>query len=273
MNQTMMIRIAETQAAERRKSDAPPTPKADFEAVRDASFQLQRAAQRVLDSDARQGRDAVAEIARRHPEMQTVIGYLVADGERAARTDLDEAEASVRSVISERLNPHSHVPERLETQRDEALDQASTLDGTATTAQELRSSGTWQGEAAQAYRTTAATQVGALEEYSSITRESASYLDEAALLHRATFFLCAESLRTAARQIEALSNSDAGHLFSRTRQAISLLNSAAGQLSRDIDGALHGAPASELARGMERLARGTEFLTGAEWPKGGEPTA
>lgn len=272
MTQKHIVKLVQAQAAERKSNEAPPPPTADFDAVRDASFQVQRAAQRVLDADARQGRDAVAEIARRHPEMQTVIGYLVADGERGARTDLDAAIAAVSEIISERLNPHSHVPERLETQRDEVLDQARALNDTVATAQELRSSGTWQGQAAEAYRTTAAGQVGALEEYTSITHESADYLDDAALLHRATFFLCAESLRTAATQIEALSSGDAGHLFARARQAIALLNRAAGQLSRDIDGSLHGAPASELARGMERLARGSEFLTRAEWPQGGEPT-
>ncbi|MFD0867422.1 hypothetical protein ACFQ06_16635, partial [Tessaracoccus lubricantis] len=217
MTRTLVIRLAQKEASQlRQQGVGPDLPKADFDAVRDATSELQRAAQRVLEADLRQGRDAVAEIARQHPEMQTLVGYLVADGERAARADLDEAVESLRELVADRLSPHASVPERLETQRDEVLAQAQQLDEASLTAEELTASGTWQGEAAAAYRSAAQLQAGALEEYAAVTRASAAYLADAALLHRATFYLCAESLREAAAQVLALVGGDAAHLFART---------------------------------------------------------
>lgn len=268
---TLVMRLAQVQASLLRQQDANATaPKADFDAVRDATWGLQRSAQRVLDADLRQSREAVAEIARQHPEMQTIIGYLVADGERAARADLEEAVGELRSAVNSRLNPHSPVPTRLETQQGEVLAQADHLDGALRTARELQDCGTWQGEAAQAYRTSADTQAGALQEYAAVTRASAEYLGQAALLHRATFFLCAESLKAAAAQIDVLVAGDAGHLFARTRRAIAQVHRATSQLGRDLDGALQGTPALDLARGLEDLVQGAEILKGS-WPQGGEP--
>ncbi|MBB1508394.1 hypothetical protein [Tessaracoccus sp. MC1756] len=268
---TLVMRLAQVQASQLRQQDADATaPKADFDAVRDATWRLRHSAQRVLDADLRQSRDAVAEIARHHPEMQTVIGYLVADGERAARADLEEAVAELRTAVDERLTPHSPVPARLETQQGEVLAQADHLDEALRTARELQDSGTWQGEAAQAYRTAADTQAGALQEYAAVTRASAEYLGQAALLHRATFFLCAESLKAAAAHIDMLAIRDAGHLFARTRRAIAQVKRATSHLGRDLDGALRGAPALDLARGLEDLVQGAEVLKG-NWPQGGEP--
>lgn len=245
---------------------------AEYETVRDALYTLQRAAQQVLQADLKQSQQAVQEIAREYPVMQTFIGYLVADGERNARTDLEEAMSELRKVADERLSKHSYVPQRLEEQRDEVLVQARKLDDAVPQAEAFKDTGTWLGEAAQGYRDTTEVQMNALAEYADITRRSAHYLDEAATLHRAAFYVCAETLNQAARTIDALVEGDANHLFSRIRQAISLINRATSDLSRDIDSAQRGAPASELARGMEDLLRDAEVLTEPTWPASGDDT-
>lgn len=270
MTEKLMRLVAVNVGELRERLPEPEPPKVEYDSVRDALFTLERAAQRVLQADLQQSQAAVQRIAREYPVMNTFIGYLVADGERAARADLEEALRTLTTVVDERLSNHAPVPQRLEDQRNEVLAQRRTLDEMLPAAEELKEPGTWQGATAEAYQASSATQVSALEDLAELTGLSAGFLDDAAALHRATFFLCAESIRAAAASIDALISGDENHLFYRIRQAIALIERAGQQLIRDIEGAQRGEAARALANSMEDLLTHSTVLTQATWPKSGD---
>lgn len=258
-----------TTRAQRYEPDDDALPTADHDQMRDALAEVRQAAQQVLAADLSQSQQAVADIAREYPVMQNLVGYLVAEAERTVRAELLAAIDGVQEVADERLRAHAPVPERLEAQRDEAQDKARQLGDMVDPSRDLPVTDGWEGEAAQAYHGQANLQVAAFEEFVGLNLQAAGYLDEAALLHRATFAYCAASLRITATRITLLQSADPGHLFARTRQAIALLNAAASQLGHDVDSFQRGAPAHALARGMEALIRTTSTLTDATWPSTG----
>lgn len=251
------------------RTDDAQAPAADYAQVEAALTLVKDSAQRVLEADAQGAQQALATISREYPAMQTLVGYLVADGERALRADLAQALEQLQAVADERLRPHATAPERLEAHRDEVLAQCGPLADLVPQTREAAAAPDWLGPASEAYRASATVQASALDEFAGMVRRSAESLNGAALLHRATFYLCAETLRSAARQIDVLVAGDPGHLFARSRQVISLVNRAASNLGHDVDAARRGQPATELADGMDAILRTAQVLTDPTWPNGG----
>ena len=215
----------------------------------------------------------MAQVRQQFPLMQTLVGQHLAGAAEQTRNAVEVPLAAITDIVQQEVAPHADAPDRLEADRDLAVDLSTSLTDLGPQLTELSAADGWHGDAADTYRRAATTQASALTEYAGLVASSANALDRAALLNRSTFFYTAEAIRFAASRIAAISSPSAFALYPRSRAASGELHALASKLVRELSEIKGGVVAQTLADELDRALDVPALLTGPTWPTGGDASA
>lgn len=244
----------------------PPDP--SFKELTDALTKLGEVVGILLDADDRDAERILGQLRGEHPMMQTFVTQYLTEGGRSLRADVTASYEAVKDLVNERYAPHAKVPERLDKERDLLRERATAVEGLLPELDELATAEGWQGDASENYRAAARHQIDAVKEFGEVNTSTADLLDQAALLHRGTFFAATEAVMFVTNRLQPTTYSGSIQLYGRGRKAHSALLELASNLSTVIDEARFGTAGEEVTTGLTETLEKPEALLASGWPTG-----